>query len=302
MKEKSGEYDTHPQQGHFVLSTSLKASELLAQRTGIFLSADRHDHWQYCLQAACRDTAFTDMAAYLDVLNRSPLSHPVWQRLLHHLAIGETYFYRDAEILRDQILPALIARHRDDKSPTLRIWSAGCATGEEPYTIALLVRELLPDISHWNIIIVGTDINQQALAYARRGRYGAWSVRKPLPLAATLYLFRDLERWQLTDAIRKMVTFQVHNLIDGLPPISNADLIVCRNVLLYMAPEPRSQVIKTLNAALAPSGELIVSDVAPTRQNSPTPQNGDSPERVDFPLRRLIAPRALDMTQESAET
>src|SRR5579871_2599692 len=141
----------NPQKGDFVLSTSTKASELLAQRTGIFLSAERHDHWQYCLQAACRDTAFTDPAAYLTVLNRSPLTHPVWQRLLHHLAIGETYFYRDSEILRDQVLPALIASRRADNSHTLRIWSAGCATGEEPYTIALLLRELLPDIAHWNI-------------------------------------------------------------------------------------------------------------------------------------------------------
>src|SRR5262249_25446194 len=161
------------------------------------------------LRAASRDTGFAAVDGYVDALTKAAVPDSLWQRLLHHLAIGETYFFRDCESLRARVLPRLIARRRTEDARSLRIWSAGGATGEETYTIAMLLRELLPDIERWKISIIGTDINERALAAAERGRYGAWSVRGMLPLDAMAHLKRDGDFWQVSDTIREMATFRV---------------------------------------------------------------------------------------------
>src|SRR5262245_20228366 len=165
------------------------------------------------------------------MLRNSLPTHLVWQRLLYHLAIGETYFFRDIDALRERVLPRLIARRRTDGSRTLRIWSAGCATGEEPYTIAILLCELIDDVEAWKITILGTDINLEAINFARRGLYTQWSVRSVLP--ENPYLRPRGNRWQISDQIRRMVDFRYLNLIDNHIGLANADLVVCRNVLYY---------------------------------------------------------------------
>jgi chemotaxis protein methyltransferase CheR len=219
---------------------------------------------------------FTDLDSYVQALQDSLPTHPAWQRLLHHLAIGETYFFRDAAVLKERILPGLIAQRRSDGSYTLRIWSAGCATGEEVYTIAILLQNLLPDIARWTLTIIGTDLNLEALSFARRGLYTAWSVRSQIPTSADAYLRPRGNRWQVTDDLRRMVEFRYLNLIDNHIALANADLIVCRNVLLYLDRQHHAPIMARLRTALAEGGELLLDSPASPGAAPVTRQAADS--------------------------
>ncbi len=243
------------------LASYVESYALLSGRIGLFIPPERASHLDYCLRAASRDAGFADLDSYLNALRDSLPTHPTWQRLIYHLAIGETYFFRDIDALRSQILPRLIARKRNDGKYTLRIWSAGCATGEEPYTLAILLYDLLADIVSWKITIVGTDINLSALSFARRGLYSTWSVRGQV--LESEHLRRRGTRWQVSDPIRHMVEFRYLNLIDNHTGLAHADLIVCRNVLMYIERERHSGIVARLSSVLAEGGELVLDHGQP---------------------------------------
>ena len=153
------------------------------------------------------------------------------------LTNGETYFFRDHgqfDLLRLRLLPELIERRRDAK--TLRLWSAGCSSGEEAYSLAMLLDMLLPKRDGWNILILGSDIDEAALAKARRGHYGQWSFRMAPPALKQRYFQRKGDEWMLDERIRSMVTFRTSNLIGETFPsaeLRDMDLILCRNVFIY---------------------------------------------------------------------
>ncbi len=177
------------------------------------------------------------------------------------LTSGETYFFRDhgqIDLLRLSLLPDLIERRRRTKK--LRLWSAGCATGEEVYSLAILVDMLLPKRDDWDILILGSDSNQTALAKAERGSYGQWSFRMVSPTLRQRYFKKDGDRYQLDEHIRSMVTFQAGNLINDHFPGRNLvdmDLILCRNVFIYFTPEAVIRVANKLAATLSPDGYLM---------------------------------------------
>lgn len=173
---------------------------------------------------------------------------------------GETYFFRDhsqIDLLRLNILPELIARRRHAKS--LRLWSAGCSTGEEAYSLAMLVDLLLPDRTGWDILILGSDINQQALLKANRGRYGAWSFRLVPPLLQEQYFRRENNEWEIVQSIHRMVTFRAGDLCAPFsdPIFQHMDLILCRNVFVYFDSEKINYIAEKLSASLREGGYLI---------------------------------------------
>ena len=174
---------------------------------------------------------------------------------------GETYFFRDHgqfDLLRLRLLPELIERRRNTK--TLRLWSAGCASGEEAYSLAMLVDMLLPERDAWNILIIGSDINRMALAQAGRGRYGQWSFRMVLPTLQQRYFQHLGDEWELDERIRRMVTFCAGDLT-GTPSTGgewqDMDLILCRNVFIYFAANTVAAVANKLAAALREGGYLL---------------------------------------------
>ena len=174
---------------------------------------------------------------------------------------GETYFFRDHgqfDLLRLRLLPLLIERRRSAR--TLRLWSAGCASGEEAYSLAMLVDMLLPERDGWDILILGSDINQTALEKAQRGRYGQWSFRMAAPTLQQHYFRRKGDEWALEEHIRRMVTFRAGDLIGE--PFPNGewqdmDLILCRNVFIYFAADAVTAVANKLAAALSEGGYLM---------------------------------------------
>lgn len=176
-------------------------------------------------------------------------------------ATGETYFFRDRgqfDLLRFRLLPELIGRRREAK--ILRLWSAGCASGEEAYSLAMLVDMLLPEREEWDILILGTDIDPAALEKARRGRYGQWSFRLVSAGLQRRYFRREGEEWELDEGIREMARFRALDLIGGDFPdaeLRDMDLILCRNVFIYFRPEEVERVAAKMAAALSEGGYLM---------------------------------------------
>ena len=187
------------------------------------------------------------------------------------LTVGETHFFRNRpqiEALERQILPELIERARGTRR--LRIWSAGCSTGEEPYTIAILLDRALPDLAEWDIRILGTDIDDQALEKARRGSYRSWSFREVPPEVKERYFRAEGDRMDLDERLRRMVTFKELNLISDRYPspetgTDRMDLVLCRNVLIYFRMETTRAVVSCMHSALVPGGWLVVGHVEPSQ-------------------------------------
>ena len=176
------------------------------------------------------------------------------------LTTNETTFFRDYnpfESLRVTVLPDLIARKRSTR--TLAVWSAGCSSGQEPYSIAMTVREHFPELLSWQLTILGTDISPTVLDRACRGRYGQLEVNRGLPAHLLVRHFtRAGMEWEIEEPIRRMVRFQRHNLVEEWPVLPTFDLILMRNVMIYFGPETKRRVLARLHEQLTPQGYLLL--------------------------------------------
>ncbi len=213
-----------------------------------------------------RMTALTlkDPMQYFQVVeSQSEEGVEEWEQLLSFFMNGETFFFRDSgqiTLLKEQILPTLIHRRKAVRS--LRIWSAGCSTGEEAYSLAILVDQLLPDRQDWEIEILGTDINFQSIQHAQQGIYGQWAFRKVDSELQQRYFQQRGSQWVLNEPIRKMVTFRKGNLFaDRFSSsdlgIYDLDLIICRNVFLYFHNNAIEHVVRKLTEALTSEGYFL---------------------------------------------
>jgi chemotaxis protein methyltransferase CheR len=180
--------------------------------------------------------------------------------LYRDLLINVTSFFRDPEMfemLKRSVLPETMK----SKAPNmpLRIWVAGCSTGQEPYSIAMAIREHFPELATWNLTILGTDISPTVLERARRGRYGQLEVNRGLPAHLLVRHFtRAGMEWEIEESIRRMVRFQRRNLINewaGLPPF---DIVFMRNVMIYFDVESKREVLARMHGQLAANGYLLL--------------------------------------------
>jgi chemotaxis protein methyltransferase CheR len=253
------------QPAHDVLLARL--SKLLAGHIGLHFPQERYSDLLRGMKAAARELGHASIEACIHWLLASRLSRREVEILASHLTVGETYFFRETrsfEILEERILFDLI-RARGDAERRLRIWSAGCCTGEEPYSIAMLLERLIPDIEEWNITILATDINPQFLRKAAEGVYGEWSFRGTPAWLRERYFRRKSDKWfEIVPRLRKRVTFSHLNLADdAYPSLSNntnaMDVIFCRNVLMYFTPAQAKKVADNLHRSLVDGGWLIVS-------------------------------------------
>jgi len=245
-----------------------QARALIASRLGLDFPESRQADLERGLIRACQASSVSGPEAYLAWLPALPDESLEWRRLASHLTVGETYFFRDRalfEALEQQVLPSLIATRRAEGTQWLRLWSAGCATGEEPHSLAILLDRLLPDWPDWALTILATDINAKALEKARRGHYREWSFRETPPRIRDRHFHRRAgETFELDPRIRRMVTLAPLNLAeDGYPSVvtntSAMDLILCRNVLMYFTREAQRETAARLREALVTGGWLVVS-------------------------------------------
>jgi chemotaxis protein methyltransferase CheR len=213
------------------------------------------------------ELGFADSTSYAQWLLSTPLTGAELHTLATYLTIGETYFFREPktlDALAQRILPELIARRRGGEQ-RLRLWSAACATGEEAYSLAILLRQILPDWDDWHVTILATDINPRFLRKARAAEYGEWSFRESTPDFRERYFTRvGDKRFAVAPEIRSRVKFAPLNLaLDPVPSLSSdtnaMDVILCRNLLIYFSPQQTANLIAKLHLALCNEGWLAVS-------------------------------------------
>jgi len=246
--------------------------QLIQSRTGIRLTEHQQEDVVVVVEDMLQSQPATTFANLLLRLTRESVDHPIWQPIIKIVTIGETYFFRNQsqfDALRQSVLPALIEKRRRAGTHYLRLWSAGCSGGEEPYSLAILLRDLIPDIDLWSIYILATDINLDSLTRARTGIYRTWSFRGETPMDLTARWFRITpEGFKLADSIRQMVTFAPLNLVtDGYPAHDsgtlNLDLIVCRNVTIYFDQMTTREVVSRFHRCLNDDGWLVVGHSEP---------------------------------------
>ncbi|MHB1567279.1 MAG: CheR family methyltransferase [Acidiferrobacter sp.] len=241
-------------------------SAFVAERLGLHFPRPRWHDLARGAGSCARSVGRQDARTYIEWLISHPVATSELEQLASHLTIGETYFFREEPsfaALKAHVLPELILRRQGDKR--LRIWSAGCCTGEEPYSLAILLGQMIPNLDDWNLMLRATDINSEFLAKAARGQYGEWSFRKTPPWIKEHYFSRSAPgRVTIDTSVRRRVTFSYLNLAEDVYPSllngTNAiDIIFCRNVLMYFSPEQTQKVIGKLCRCLADDGWLVVS-------------------------------------------
>ncbi len=249
----------------------LQLSELVGEHLGLHFPKERWPDLERGVWAAAQECGDHDVDGYVQTLLSSRSHCREVEILASHLTVGETYFFREKQsldVLQQTIIPELI-RTRRSGVRQLRIWSAGCATGEEPYSVAILLSRAIPDLANWNLSILATDLNTRSLEKASQGVYGEWSFRNtPMWVRSGYFTTTADGRWAIIPAIKKMVTFGYLNLVaDAYPSnLTNAmDVIFCRNVLMYFAPQATRGVVHRFYRCLADGGWLIVS---PTETSS----------------------------------
>jgi len=234
---------------------------------GLDFPGQRHQDLQRSFRQVARELGYENSVACIESLLSQPPAAELVQILAGHLTVGETYFCRERpalDALATDVLPALIRMRRASGRHYLRLWCAACCTGEEAYTLAILVHRLLPDLKKWDIAIQATDVNERFLAKAEIGRYGAWSFRNA-PEWLHRYFSRDVDgAYVVIPEIRRLVHFGTLNLVEGEDGFSRADLraidvVLCRNVLMYFTPSHIHSVVTRLWQCLSVDGWLLVA-------------------------------------------
>ena len=239
-------------------------SQLVVARTGIKIRENDQEAFARILTQRLQGLGLSFPEEYYHLLSAAtPQADAEWAILLAKITNAESFFFRDKGqfgLLARHILPELL---RASETKTLRLCSAGCSTGEEPYSLAILLHQLIPDLRDWDISIVGIDINSAVIERARAGIYRPWSFRGLAPETKAQFFTEKNGLYHLCPEIRAMVTFQTVNLLQDdfehlERPLVDLDLILCRNVFIYFSDEAIAQVLRQFHRALQPAGYLLV--------------------------------------------
>jgi len=239
----------------------LEVRTVLDQTAGLVFDESRRDSLCYSLGERMAACGVGRVADYLALL-RTPRGADEMQALLNEVTIQETHFFRNPpqfRALRQHVLPQLV-KQAATSTRRLRIWSAGCSTGEEPYSIAMLIRELVPLVDGWDIQVVGTDISTRALDAARAGRYTSRSLGVADPADVARWFIQDGSDYVVRPEVREIVDFRRHNLVTDAPPFDDepVDLILCRNVTIYFSRETTRRLMASLHERLVDGGYLFL--------------------------------------------
>jgi chemotaxis protein methyltransferase CheR len=235
---------------------------IVARRFGLQYDNGKLDFLADVLRQRMEAARSPRFDAYVEHLASSPRRSDELRALAAQLTVAETFFFRNADNFRafaEHVLPERIRSRAREKR--LRILSAGCASGEEAYSLAVQIREALPDLASWDVRIIGIDINPSMLVKAAQARYSTWSLRATSEDAKRRYFREDGRDFVLDPAVQKMVTFEERNLVDEDPVFwqsSSYDVVFCRNVIMYFTPEIMREVVRRLGQALLPGGFLFL--------------------------------------------
>ncbi len=232
---------------------------LLKDRSGLVLTRDK----AYLLESRLLPVARKRNMKSLDELIatlRGRADGDLVRDVIEAMTTNESFFFRDVkpfDQFRNYVLPQILKTRATKKS--IRIWSAACSSGQEPYSLAMILAEEKAKLQGWQIEIVATDLSNEILEKAQAGAYSQFEVQRGLPIQLLVKYFKQQgERWQIDPAIRGMVKFRCLNLLDDFQPMGHFDVIFCRNVLIYFDQPTKAMVLDRLARVLAPDGFLYL--------------------------------------------
>ncbi len=239
-----------------------KYADLIYDRTGIRISSQKKTLLSNRLRRRLRATGIVGYDEYLTKIKTLKKDDPEWTAFLQEITTHESYLFRDIsqwDWLRNKFVPAIAEAAREGKrKKTLRVWSAACSTGDEPYTIASCLLDKLPDASQWTIDILGTDLGMGALEHAKEGVYSKRAMQG-VPESYKRRFFSPIkgtEEWSVKPVLQELVRFKHHNLLDPLREMP-FDLVFVKNVLIYFDKDSKIQVLKHVIDQLAPGAMLV---------------------------------------------
>ncbi len=234
-------------------------AKILKDRSGLVLGSDK----AYLLESRLNPVARKyDLAGVDDLvaLIRKGGDEKLLVDITEAMTTNESFFFRDQkpfDQFRDLVLPYMLD-HRS-QAKTLRIWCAACSSGQEPYSLAMLLKEQAAQLAGWSIEILATDLSLEILDKAQEGTYSQFEVQRGLPVQFLVKHFKqDGERWQISDEIRSMVTFKPHNLLEAPQGLRQVDVVFCRNVLIYFDADTKTRVLDLIAGAMSEDGFLFL--------------------------------------------
>jgi chemotaxis protein methyltransferase CheR len=235
-------------------------AQLARTHAGILLEAGKEYLVETRLGTLAEHEGFGSVAALIERLRAQPSLNGIHHKTLCALATHETFFFRDFnpfEALRRSMLPGLLEERAGSRQ--LRIWSAACSTGQEPYSIAMLLREHFPQAKDWEISILATDFDPEVLETARAGRYSQFEVNRGLPARYLVkYFTQEGSDWLIKDEVKELVEFREMNLVEPWPILPPFDVVLLRNVMIYFGVDTKRSILKKIGNCLLPHGFLFL--------------------------------------------
>jgi chemotaxis protein methyltransferase CheR len=217
------------------------------------------------LGTLARDEGFETIGRMIESIRNKPING-MHRKVVDAMTTNETSFFRDIhpfEIMRKELFPRIIAKRRTERR--LNIWCGAASTGQEPYSVALMLRDYFPELAGWSVRILATDINGEVLARARAGRFRQMEVNRGLPAPMLVKYFRErATMWELADEIRSMVDFREMNLAVPWPQMPKPDLVLLRNVMIYFDVPMKKEILGRIHSILAPDGYLLLGSAETT--------------------------------------
>ncbi len=234
-------------------------SGIVRERSGLVLTEEKVYLLESRLVPLARQRGKNTLEDLANELRRSN-DEKLKEEITEAMTTNETFFFRDTkpfDIFKESVLPKLLETRASKKS--IRIWNAACSTGQEPYSLAMLLKEEAAKMAGWRVEIMATDISNEVLEKAKAGLYSQFEVQRGLPIQLLIKYFQQMgEMWQIDSSIRAMVKFQKVNLLDNLNMMGGFDVIFCRNVLIYFDHETKGKVLSQMHNILADDGALFL--------------------------------------------
>ena len=232
--------------------------KLLKDRSGLMLSADKQYLVESRLTPLARKAGIASLGELVAKL-KSPNERLVAD-VVEAMTTNESFFYRDKipfDHFRDAIMPGLMAARAKERR--IRIWCAAASTGQEPYSLAMCLKELKERLGGWRVEILGTDLSMEVLEKAKAGVYSQFEVQRGLPIQLLVKYFTQVgDTWQIAPDIRAMVQYRALNLLSDFTSLGRFDVVFCRNVLIYFDQETKIGVLNRIAKLLAPDGYLVL--------------------------------------------
>jgi chemotaxis protein methyltransferase CheR len=233
--------------------------QLLNRRSGLALDAEKAYLAESRLQPLVQQLGLSGLGGLVKMLLTG--EHPELEReVVETMTTNETFFFRDRipfDNFRKAIIPYLLTARRESRK--IRIWCAACSSGQEPYSLAMILDEEAHRLAGWNVEILATDLSRSVINTARQGVYSQFEIQRGLPITQLLrYFQQEGERWRISQHLRSRIRFEEFNLLSDYMPLGQFDVIFCRNVLIYFDLPAKKDVLARMAKALAPDGFFVM--------------------------------------------